>query len=420
LRVGIVGGGITGLALTHALARRGIESVLFEGSETPGGIIRTRHDRGRVLELGPQRTRLVPPVRRLIEELDLGDRVLEASPGAALHVWARGALRRVPVTPAGLLRGDLLTVPGRLRAAVEPLTGPIRDGESVADYFRRKAGDEAYRTLFGPLISATFASDPGAMSAARSLPMILEPLGVRRSLLAAAARWSGDGSARACTFRDGLAELPLALAAAHADRIRLGTRVLNMETDGDGFRLDVRGPVSSESIRVGEVILTVPPKEAARLLRSVAPEVSVRLARLRTNAVCVVPLEVASAPHGFGFQVALGERWRTRGVTWNVSLFGRPGICTAFLGGGLDPEIAEWSDGRVGKLAAREYASIHGVEAWPLAVARPRLPAYDRSWEALDGLVLPAGIHLAANYIGRLGISARIAQAEALSKQLAA
>ena len=96
MRIGIVGGGITGLALTHALARRGVESVLFERSERLGGVIRTRHENGRILELGPQRTRLVPPVRRLIRELDLEHQVLEARSGAGLIIWARGRLRGVP------------------------------------------------------------------------------------------------------------------------------------------------------------------------------------------------------------------------------------------------------------------------------------------------------------------------------------
>ena len=58
MRIGIVGGGITGLALTHALARRGIDSVLFERSTRPGGVIQTRVCDGDTFEVGPQRTRL--------------------------------------------------------------------------------------------------------------------------------------------------------------------------------------------------------------------------------------------------------------------------------------------------------------------------------------------------------------------------
>ena len=188
MRIGIIGGGITGLALTHALARLGVDSILFERSEEVGGVIRTVRPGGRVVELGPQRTRLVAPVRRLVDELGLGAELLHARPGAHLFIWARGRLRVVPSHPGALLTGDLLSPAGRLRAALEPLTAGLRDGESVARYFRRKVGAEAYRRLFGPLVSATFGSDPETMPAARVLPMILDPLGVRRSLLAAARR----------------------------------------------------------------------------------------------------------------------------------------------------------------------------------------------------------------------------------------
>ncbi|MDY6780032.1 MAG: NAD(P)-binding protein, partial [Halobacteria archaeon] len=35
--MGIVGGGITGLSLTHYLSERGVDSVTFEKTERPGG-----------------------------------------------------------------------------------------------------------------------------------------------------------------------------------------------------------------------------------------------------------------------------------------------------------------------------------------------------------------------------------------------
>jgi oxygen-dependent protoporphyrinogen oxidase len=107
-------------------------------------------------------------------------------------------------------------------------------------------------------------------------------------------------------------------------------------------------------------------------------------------------------------------------VTWNASLFGRDGLCTAYLGGGLDPDVAAWNSARLERTAADEYEAIHGVAATPICTARPRLPAYDGSWAALDGLDLPPGITLAAGYTGRLGISSRIAEAESVAERLAA
>lgn len=419
MRVGIIGGGITGLALTHALARRGVDSILFEGADDVGGVIRTSRDDGRVVELGPQRTRLSPPVRRLVDELELRGEVLEARPGSRLFVWARGRLRVVPHRPRGLLTGDLLSPAGRARAALEPLTRGIRPRESVARYFRRKAGSEAYERLFGPLISATFGSDPETMPAARVLPMLLGPLGVKRSLLAAASRWQPAASPPAFTFRAGMAALPNAIARRHADRIRVAAPVHELRRSRRRFEV-AHGGRRPDSESVDHVVIATPARAAADLLRTIAPAAADRLAGLRYHRVAVVPLQVERAPEGFGFQVALGERWRTRGVTWNASLFGRDGLCTAYLGGGLDPGVSAWDAARLERTAASEYEAIHGAAATAIRSARPRLPAYDGSWAALDGLDLPPGITLAAGYTGRLGISSRVAEAESVAERLAA
>ena len=419
MRVGIIGGGITGLALTHALARRGVDSILFEGADDVGGVIRTSRDNGRVVELGPQRTRLVPPVRRLVDELELRGEILEARSGARLFIWARGRLRTVPHRPRGLLTGDLLSPAGRARAALEPFTRGIRPRESVARYFCRKAGREAYERLFGPLVSATFGSDPETMPAARALPMLPGPLGVKRSLLIAARRWQPAGSPPAFTFQAGMATLPHAIARRHASRIRVATPVRELRRSGRRFEIGHGGP-RPDSATVDHVAITTPASAAADLLRTIEPEAADRLAGLRYHRVAVVPLEVECAPEGFGFQVALGERWRTRGVTWNASLFGRAGLCTAYLGGGLDPDVAAWDAARLERTAADEYEAIHTAAATPIRTARPQLPAYDGSWAALDGLELPPGITLAAGYTGRLGISSRIAEAESVAERLAA
>jgi len=395
MRVGIVGGGITGLALTHALARIGVDSILFEREEIPGGIIRTRG---------------------LVEELGLESRVLVARPGARLFIWREGRLRTVPTSPVEALRSDLLSLSGRLRLLAEPLTGPLEDDESVAAYFRRKTGDEAYRALFGPLVSATFASDPERMPARHSLPPILGPLGVRRSLLAAAHRRRASG-APACTFRGGMRELPAALAARHAGRVSLGTEVAALEAEGDGVTIRLEG---GAGVAVDHVVVTTPAPVAARLLEPVATAASHRLAALAYHEVTTVHLAVPRTPEGFGFQVAFGESLRTRGVTWSASLFGRePAAVAAYLGGGLDPEVCGWPDARAAEIAAEEYEEIHGVPATALLVSRAALPAWDGSWDRLDALPLPPFVHLAANYRARPGIAGRIAEAERLAADLA-
>ncbi len=419
LRTGIVGGGITGLALTHFLAVRGLDSVLLERASEPGGIIRSRRSSGRVTEAGPQRTRLVGPVERLVEATGLAERVIRAPPGLPLYILKGGRLKAVPTRVGRFLRSDLLSVAGRLRVLLEPLTPRLAAEESVAGFLRRKVGDEAYRTLFGPLVAATFASDPERMPAVRSLPMLLGPLGVRRSLVAGLARAARAESAPACSFVDGLQELPRALARLHAARVRLDTSVEGITPAAGGYDLDIVSRSERDRVHVDRLVLTVPASEAARLLGSFHAAAT-RLAELRYNAVSVVDLETRAPLRGYGFQAALDESLRTRGVTWNASLLGREGVCTAYLGGGLDPEVEAWPDERVARTAADEFEEVHGAPARAVGVTRTWMPAFDDSWPALDRLSLPPGIRIAANWWGRPGIAGRIAEAERLADELAA
>jgi oxygen-dependent protoporphyrinogen oxidase len=94
-------------------------------------------------------------------------------------------------------------------------------------------------------------------------------------------------------------------------------------------------------------------------------------------------------------------------------------VYTSYLGGAKDPQVVKRPDTEVAEIAVREFREVTGYDARPLAVAREWMPAWDRSWAALEGLQLPAGIHLAANWESRPGIPGRLAQAKRLAGMLA-
>lgn len=96
--IGIVGGGISGLAMAHNLDRRGVPFLLFEAADRPGGVMETFHVDGYPLDTGPQRTRVTEDVRSLIDAAGLGDAILEAPEDIPLWVYSRGKLREVPLT----------------------------------------------------------------------------------------------------------------------------------------------------------------------------------------------------------------------------------------------------------------------------------------------------------------------------------
>jgi oxygen-dependent protoporphyrinogen oxidase len=412
--IAIAGAGLTGLALGHELARRGVPHVVLEAADQPGGVIRSETIEGRVLEWGPQRGRLTDDFARLIEELGLADQLILAPPDLPLYVYAGGRLRRVPFTIGGFVSTDLLGWGAKARILLEPLTAGPRGEESVGGFFRRKLGKQAFERLIGPLYGGLYASDPDHMVVGLSLAHALRGFNVRRSLLAPLLRRGGAlRPPAACSFAQGMQTLTDALCHRNRDNIRLSTPVhgLRREEPTTG-RWVVE--TAAEDVRADRVVLTCPASQAAEILEGVASDAAGRLGRLTYNPLAVVHLHAETGLRGMGYQVALDEDMATRGVTWNDCLFDREGVYTVYLGGATRPEVVDEDDDRIAERAIREFEAVTGCSARPLAVERERMPAWDASWSALTGLDLPAGVEIASNYQSRPGMPGRLAQARRL------
>jgi oxygen-dependent protoporphyrinogen oxidase len=139
------------------------------------------------------------------------------------------------------------------------------------------------------------------------------------------------------------------------------------------------------------------------------------------NPQAVVHLHSEADLTGAGYQIQYDEDFRTLGVTWNASLLDREGVSTCYLGGSRNPELVERSDERLEQVAVAEFEEITGASAQPLSVHRLRrgMPAYDRTWSALDRVSTPEGIRLCTNYTARAGIPGRIREAERVAGELA-
>ncbi|HSM37099.1 MAG TPA: FAD-dependent oxidoreductase [Longimicrobiales bacterium] len=417
----VVGGGLTGLALSRELDARGLEHVVLEAAARPGGIVRSGEIDGRILEWGPQRTRLTAGLRALASELGLEEQLIIAEPGLLPWVYARGRLRRLPTSPAALLTSDVLGPFARLRVALEPLTSGLRERETAGDYLIRKFGRAAYEDVLGPLYGGLYASRPTDMPARFALARALAEFGVDRSVLLWLLRRRGAALPPACSFTRGMQTLTDALAARAGDRLVLETPAGSVRRDRDGLIVaTAEGP-----IRCTDVVLTVPAPVAGDLLSALDPDVAARLDGLAYNPLAIVHLlaeQDGASLRGLGYQVSFRMPLATRGVTWNDAMFrgaGRDGVYTAYLGGALSPETVELADDRLGALAAEEFEQVTGVAARPIAVARTHMPAWDHSWSLLDGVRFPEGVHACANWETRPGIPGRLAAARRMAARLA-
>lgn len=429
MKVGIVGAGITGLALTHYLAEEGIESVTFEATDEAGGVIRSREVEGKILEYGPQRMRLSPGIDELATVAGVDDKVIETDE-EKLYVYAGGRLGEAPLSVKQFFRTDLLSWRGKARLLAEPLTRSGSPEETVADLFVRKFGREAYERFIGPLYGGLYGSDPAEMPAAFALEGLLEREAETGNMLRAFRQRVGQGhTAPPITFERGNQQLTTALADTYADRIQLDTPVEAVRAVADDAKADSPDRYEIETVSgseiVDRVVITTPGAPTADILEPLAADDHVSgldgLQTLTYNPLAFVFMEAHHDRPGKGYQVGYDMDLHTLGVSWNATMFGRDGVHTAFLGGMHEPEMMDRSDEELGEIATREFEAVMGSSASVIEVHRldPGFPAWDQSWWQLENLRVPDGISLATNYTARMGIPSRVREARELASSFA-
>jgi len=191
-KVIIIGGGITGLAAAYSLQelsrkhRAPISFALIEGQSRLGGKILTDTENGFVIEGGPDSFISQKPwALDLCRQLGLTDRLTGTNRDqTATYILHNGRLVNLP-------EGVMLLVPTRIRPFLStPLFSPLgklrmgldwiiprkqtREDESLAEFVRRRLGQEAVERLAEPLLAGIYAGDAEQMSLAATFPQFLE------------------------------------------------------------------------------------------------------------------------------------------------------------------------------------------------------------------------------------------------------
>ena len=160
MKVGIIGGGVAGMAAAFRLVKDGHRVALYEASPYMGGLVRTFEVGGERLEsfyhhIFSTDTTVV----RLIEELGLGDRLTWRESQVGFY---HGGKLYDFVTPLDLLRFTPVPLIDRVRMGLAALQlrrqKDWRRYESItaADWVRRYMGKGAYDAVWGPLLRGKF------------------------------------------------------------------------------------------------------------------------------------------------------------------------------------------------------------------------------------------------------------------------
>lgn len=302
-RIAVVGGGIAGLAATHALATRehAPEVVLFEGEQRLGGKLHTSPFAGHPgIDEGPDAfLARLPWGTGLAKAVGLGEQLVSPAAGKAavwwdgLHDIPQGLLLGMPTDVFALAKSKLIPWSGKLRAATEPFRPRTSlDDDSLGGYVRRRFGDAVHLRLVDPLVGSIYAADTDHFSLA-AVPQIADLAGKARSVLIAGRKMpkpSPDAGPVFYAPSGGMGQL--AQATAEAARaagatLRTGAAVQQVERDGDAWRVDGE--------RFDALLLACPAAASAVLLRDVLPDTAAALATIPVADVAMVTLAVPTA-----------------------------------------------------------------------------------------------------------------------------
>ncbi len=441
----IIGAGITGLVLAWELARKGVQVRILEQQAQVGGNIRSLREQGYLVDLGPNSLLERPGegVARLIGALDIEKQVVVANPAAKRrYISFHNHLEALPTTPWALLCSPLFSMGSLLRLLGEPWRKPVDKEESVAEFVRRRLGQEFLDWAVDPFISGVYAGDAEQLSVraatARIYALEVEAGSLIKGALLRKRRGRTGGpvpQGRLIGFREGLQELPQAIAKTLGDRLHAGVQVRALRRIGGHWVVDT----SKASYEARHLVLAIPAYAAADLLEPHRHDLAEDLRGITYPGVVNLALgfprsAVAHPLDGFGALISSREGKDTLGVLFSSTLF--PGrapeghvLLTAFIGGARNSDIHTLNDKA---LVSRVLADIHPllqlngdpdfihVARWPRAIPQYTLGHLERLGR-IDAIRkdkdLP-DIDLLGNWCGGIAVGDCVNNALALGERL--
>lgn len=396
----IVGAGIAGLSAAWELVQRGRRPLVLEAQPRAGGVIRTEHVDGFVIDAGPDALLIQKPAAiALCRELGLGDRLVPTLTPRTAFVLRRGRL--IPLPEASVLgiptrvgpfvTSTLFSWPGKLRMAIE-LVMPARrhqSDESIGSFMRRRFGEQAVTYLAEPLLAGIHAGDVNRLSMRAAFPRLLDAERTHGSVIRALASMrlapgttAGDNSPGAfMSLPGGVEEMVSALVT------RLPARTLR--TGAGAAAVEGRGPyavrlTTGELIESRAVIIATPAWAAAEILQSTDAELSrlardVRYVSSATVAIGIHREQVRHPLQGSGFVVPRPDRKVLMAASWVSSKWPHRApqgfvLLRGFVGGAYDQGVLEQSDTRIVEAVFDELAALLGITGMPQLTRLYRWP----------------------------------------------
>jgi len=170
----ILGGGISGLTLGYSLSQEGVDVCVLEASSRPGGTIWSERKEGFLIEHGPNTALLTQQAHLdLFQSLGLQERLAFASETANHRfILKDGRLIELPMSLMAFLKTPLFSAKAKIRVTLEPFHRKAAQEETLAEFVKRRLGQEFLDYAIDPFVSGVYAGDPETLSVREAFPKL--------------------------------------------------------------------------------------------------------------------------------------------------------------------------------------------------------------------------------------------------------
>ena len=366
-----------------------------------GGKIITHRIGDLITEAGPDSFLSQKPAGLdLCNKLGLTDQLINTNEtNKRASVYSRGRLHELPeglvvIAPSqvgSFLRSGLLSWAGLARMVLD-LAVPVKrspDDESLAVFFRRRVGRQAFERMLEPLMAGIYAGDAEQMSVQATFPRFVELEQEYGSLIRGmmtsrqavpSDRQSGPTHTMFVSLKNGLSDLIAALVHRLTDhgvtlRGSCAVDALRVRSHQLGRWMYDLILSNGSVLSVDSLVLATPAYVTAELVRPLTPTAGgllemIPYASTATIAMAYPRAAVAGAAEGFGFVVPRVEGRDLIAATWTSLKWPHRAppdqlLARCYIGGVGREAILELDDQGLVARVKTELASMCGITATP-------------------------------------------------------
>jgi len=433
----VIGGGVSGLAVANAIARKGKHVHVVENSPRLGGSVQSEIRDGFLCEAGPN-SMLVKSqaVWDYIEELGLAEDRVEANEISNKRFLVKnGRMAALPQSPLSAVTTPLYSITEKFRLLAEPFIGKSKlEDESVTSFVSRRMGPAFLEYGISALVSGIFAGNPDALSLKHAFPKVWNLEQNYGSLIGGALKMKRERKkkgivpfkSRMISFKSGLQQLVDALCKEENLTCSTDTTVTSIQQNEAGhWTIQTELAGQTMILQAKQLILATPldaykklplPAECHALLET-APEID--YPPLSTLVLGFKREDIGHPLDGFGVLCPRMEKRFGLGCIFSSTLFpGRApdGMVSlmCFIGGVQQPANGELPTDELIEATIKDLRPLLDIKGDPVFSSHNFWPRAIPQYNVGHGFFITAleeieknipGIHFHGNFRGGPGLN---------------